>query len=947
MDIAAGKEPSPSPQLRGREDELGALRGQLDAVRAGRGGVTLITGVPGIGKTALLDAAESMARERQIEVFHAAAGIAVQVIPFGPLLDALMSAPGASIDPVVLRDLSQCLDQRFWLLREVQESLERVALRAPALIMVDDLHWADAASLAALSRLPRQLATHRIRWLFVFRSGGLGPAASEALARLDTAGPVKMALSPLDETAAASVAQDLLGGGPDDALLKVLAGVKGHPFLLTELLHGLRDENLVAVDGGTARLTVAGMPLRFVDSVGYQLGRLSTGARDALQMAGVLGTRFSADELAALTGSTPAAIVSALREALAAGLIVEDGDRLAFRHDLVREAVDQAQPRTVRQSLRRRAVEVMLRHGAPPSEMAELVMDVAQPGDTEAITVLRRAAAETGLVCPTVASQLSRRALDLTPPGDPGRGPLTAETLAYLMHAGRAADAVKLMTTGARDLADPAAEAAARLSLAHLSMQYAPADLIEQCQRALELPGVPAALRIQLLSILSLGLDMTGDVPAAEKSASDAAETAWTSGDAANEVVTLVPRAVQELARGDWRQSLDLSRQAAARKNTLPGSTDRLFMPDSWQALICIAVARLDEAFALIDAGVQAAQRDGTSANLRVWSMLRCRALFGSGQLADARAEAEATIEMADEIGDGSYGYINHVARYILARVALHIGDPAGLAQARRSATGLGRAQESPSGQRLGAWLTALMADGTVASALNAQAGVELLDPLADGPLSATSPQTYADSATLTRVLLNAGRHSDAESVVARLEHFAGLHPDYPFLDCAALHARAVLDGDPDAALQAVALSSADPRPLVRARVLEDAGRLLPDVRRAEAVPLFETALASYAAAGAERDAARVRSLLRARGVRPPAWGPRAARQWPELTESEFTVVSLVAEGATNREVAERLYLSPYTVNSHLRHVFVKLGIRSRTELVRLAAEAGLYDGCS
>jgi len=128
----------------------------------------------------------------------------------------------------------------------------------------------------------------------------------------------------------------------------------------------------------------------------------------------------------------------------------------------------------------------------------------------------------------------------------------------------------------------------------------------------------------------------------------------------------------------------------------------------------------------------------------------------------------------------------------------------------------------------------------------------------------------------------------------------------------------------------------------VRAAVLEDAGRLLPEARATEAMPLLETALTSYAGAGAERDAARVRSLLRARGVRPPASGPRSAPDWPELTESEFAVVSLVAQGATNREVAERLYLSPYTVNSHLRHVFAKLGIRSRVELARLAAARGM-----
>jgi DNA-binding CsgD family transcriptional regulator len=374
------------------------------------------------------------------------------------------------------------------------------------------------------------------------------------------------------------------------------------------------------------------------------------------------------------------------------------------------------------------------------------------------------------------------------------------------------------------------------------------------------------------------------------------------------------------------------------------GETVRLWLPDAWQALIAIAVGRLDQAFALIDAGMQAAQRDGIAANLRVWSMLGFRALFWSGRLADARAEAEAAIEMADEIGDGGYGYINHVARYVLGLVALHTGDADGLAEAGRTAARLGRPEESVSGQRLGGWLATLLADvGAGGSGPPAaRAPIQLLDPLAAGPLSATSPLAYADAAALTRALLAAGRRADAASAVTRLEDFAARHRDFPFLDAAALHARAVLDGDADLALRAVELSRGDPRPLVLAALLEDAGRLLPAGRGAEAVPLLETALGRYCEAGAERDAARVRSLLRARGVRPAAGGPRQAADWPELTESEFTVVSLVARGATNRAVAERLFLSPYTVSSHLRHVFSKLGIRSRAELAHIATARGL-----
>src|SRR6202034_3570967 len=144
---------------------------------------------------------------------------------------------------------------------------------------------------------------------------------------------------------------------------------------------------------------------------------------------------------------------------------------------------------------------------------------------------------------------------------------------------------------------------------------------------------------------LSLGLDLFGDAAAAERSARDAAELAQTSGDPDDEVFTLVPRAAQALAGGDWRPAVDLAGAAAARRHSVQGMAVRLWLPGAWQALALIVVARLDEACALIDAGMRAAAGDGISANMRVWSMLRSRALFCSGQLADAAAEAEATIE--------------------------------------------------------------------------------------------------------------------------------------------------------------------------------------------------------------------------------------------------------------------------------------------------------------
>ena len=174
MHPTAISEPRPAARLRGRQVQVETFRSRLRALQFGHGGTVLVTGLAGMGKTVMLRAVEASAREQGITVFHGAGDVTGQVIPFGPLLEALVSAPGAPVDPAVLRDLSHSPDQRFWLLREMQEALERAALGAPVLISLDDVQWADPATLAALGSLTRQLAGHRILWLLAVRSGELG-----------------------------------------------------------------------------------------------------------------------------------------------------------------------------------------------------------------------------------------------------------------------------------------------------------------------------------------------------------------------------------------------------------------------------------------------------------------------------------------------------------------------------------------------------------------------------------------------------------------------------------------------------------------------------------------------------------------------------------------------------------------------------------------------------
>ena len=171
----------------------------------------------------------------------------------------------------------------------------------------------------------------------------------------------------------------------------------------------------------------------------------------------------------------------------------------------------------------------------------------------------------------------------------------------------------------------------------------------------------------------------------------------------------------------------------------------------------------------------------------------------------------------------------------------------------------------------------------------------------------------------------------------------ARLNPQIRSIAAAAAHARGLLNHDPKVLADAVALYADGPRPLASAAALEDLGAATVDGGNTDdAVEAFGRALELYAGAGAAWDAGRVRGRLRALGVRRRlVAAQRPGTGWAAMTDSELAVARLVAQGLTNREVAERLFVSQHTVSGHLRHVFAKLDVNSRVELTRLA---GLHD---
>ena len=192
---------------------------------------------------------------------------------------------------------------------------------------------------------------------------------SSALDFVERDGADKIALGPLDPASAAEVAADILMAEPDRAVLEMTARADGNPFLLVELLSGLREEQLVRIESGRAELVESRLPHRVGDSMRGRLDRMSDSAREVATVAASLGRTFSLNDLAAMLDRSPSALLASIEELIHFGLLVERDDQLAFRHDLIREAVRASLPRSVGRALDRQAAAVLLAGARYPSRL--------------------------------------------------------------------------------------------------------------------------------------------------------------------------------------------------------------------------------------------------------------------------------------------------------------------------------------------------------------------------------------------------------------------------------------------------------------------------------------------------------------------------------------------------------------------------------------------------
>lgn len=928
--------------LRGRDAELAFIAARLDALDRGEGGIIRVEGPVGIGRSRILAEAAAAARRRGTRVFEGAADPDEQFVPLGPLLDGLLSGEEPLPGAVRLRDLATTPGQRFWLLQELGDRLRETARNGPLLVVLDDLQWCDDLTLLTFNTLAAGLSSHAILWLVAVRGGSVPSGVRTTLDRIRQAGAHELVLGALDDQATTRITEDVLGAAPGPDVLRVVRRAEGVPQLLVALLGSLRES--VTIENGTAGLPAGPPAPREIPSVVRRLDQLSDEARALVQTAAAVGAPVTVALLAELLGRSSAALITAVRESLDADLLTESGDRLAFRHALIREAVEAGLPLSLRLAPRGQAAELSPGSAAssveqPGPSAGRAPEDAAEagragPGDAAEADRLRTAAAELAPTAPGPAAERALKALELTAADAPERPRIIAEAIPLLWQTGRAAQAREL---GASALATgglaPEDEARVRLALARLAVPFDFSEAARQARAGAALSGIPVDVRGRLLAMLAVGLSMAGEHAKAERVAAEAWEAAAAAGDRSAEATLTTVRSAVSFHRMDLTEAFRQAERAEALADALGVSTS-LWVPEAlWHALLSNTTGRSAEALAAADEGIRITREQGRTAATGMWLMTRSRILLEAGRLADARADAEAASATTDDLGPGNLADVT--LRYVMMRVALHTGDRrtarAYAAEARRM-----RSDGAPVVRHFGSWMLALMADSEgLPDRAMAELDEVMTSPAADRPAYAGLVDP-ADAPVLVRLSLRAGAHERAAQAVALAERLAVLNPGLTFLAATAAHARGLLDNDLASLVRAVRLYEDCPRPLARASALEDTGRKLAATRKPEAVPYFDTALALYARAGAERDAERVRRRLRAAGVRrrPSAAGLSAA--WPELTAAEIRVVRLVARGLTNQQVAEHLSVSPHTVSSHLRRAFTKLDITSRAELARL-----------
>ncbi|MEV5959161.1 AAA family ATPase [Streptomyces sp. NPDC051987] len=934
LDPGRGDQAGTGLRLRGRDREIAAVREALVAVRGGRGACVVVEGAPGVGKSRLLAELDERARRCGFDVVSVRADEFDQYAAGAALQSALQAHDGSP------RAAAGLDDQRLRLLDSIADALEDRAQRAPVLVLVDDAQWSDPATLFALRTLPGRLAASRILWVLAVRSETERPTVARVREDLERLGARWLTLGPLPQRELEHIAADVLGTEPSTDLARLLRGVAGNPFLAIELVRSFPGPEAAEAAAGAADRLYRDIPAAFGQRVAARLHQLPEDAVRLVQIGSVLGREFDFGTAARMLGRQVGSLLSGVEAALNSGLLSADGPRLAFRHDLLRQAVHENLPPAVRAALHREAAESLRADGARSAEVAWHVVMAGGPVDDDAVTRLHTAVRELSSTAPDAAADLARRIAGLLPPRDRRRVGLLTDAAEYLGRTRRVHEALELVDTTLSDGLEPTQEANLRLVAAEIHQAAGDdAAAMTHLQQALDLPALPHELRVLLLKTQATGHVYLGNITAAERTDTGLVGASYRSDDPAVVVSVMVFQSQTSFYRGRLGRALELAEAATARARAEPAVPHLRppRIPALWLATVLTSTDRLADAERVLREGQHEAEALGLGWSLPHWHARRACALLEQGALDDAAVEAEAGLAVA---GDLEITQPDPQARAVLALVEIRRGDLARAGEHLRAA----EAGSAGNARRYALWVSlarACLADAEGSGQAAAAAFADAFEDTEPTRLLTLPPSHWA---AIARIALRGGAPSVAQAVSSALSTLTARDDGQEICAAVRAHVDGLLRGDPRALASAVAGYRSTGRRLALAAACEDLGELMAaSADTAEAIRCLEEAGRLASASGAGGDHERLRRRLRRLGV--PAGVPRLGKDispgWGSLTESERNLVPLVVDGLTNRAIADRLHVSVHTVNTHMRHIFTKLGINTRVELTRLAVERG------
>ena len=928
--------------LLGRDREIAELKRCMFRVAPDGAQVLVLEGEPGIGKSALCSFLVDDARRRGFVVLHGRADELEGRRPFGLLAQAFgadfLDAVGARAAAELLAISATAPDRELAAIEVAIELVERHCSERAAVLVLEDLQWADASSLLVLRGLLRRA---RALPLVLVASTRLAPRSGALESFLTEVGPSRrLAIEAMDAISIEQLAVRRCGMAIGAGLSAELKMTRGNPLFALELLDALFAEGALKTRqhplGGTVlELEGIGRPPSLRLTVLHRLSFCPPETLQLLSRAAIFGVRFDPVELSHLAMCSVGEVVSALAEVKEAGLLVDDGARLAFRHEVVAAALYNDIPPSLRRALHRGAARLLL-GSAPPGVVAEhLMRAMGGPGDEEALAWLIEDARRLAAYAPASAVDLLERALDLLPPGSERRSAAIADLGVAMLWCGRAREGEALCRTALALLVDPTARLSVRQCLGESLLAR---GRLEALREELDKGAADAAfdprLGAELDGLASLGHLFLGELEQSRLFAENVEASGETFGIVSLKVQALV---IRSLLAEQEANVLEAARCAVLAVSLAEADGSRAAYrpwPHSAAAIYCVDSDRFEDADALLASGRRAHESLGSRHALPVLDVVRGFSLFWSGHFDDAAAQFDAAISLAEETDTGWRA----AARGLWAVICLAKGDSALAGRLLEDADAGLASGEAPYRVEWLALARALVleADGDLEGALGA------LLPFAERFASWPPPAAVPVAATLARLALDSGRQELASSLCAPFAALAKRCPGVAGFAATADHLTALVSGDLDAFCAALSAYRRAGRLFERAGCGVDAALAFRrSGRDGEATRFASAALADYRRVGAPALSARASVQLGGLVARTELVGQvpgSAGAGWGKLTATEAKVLRLIAERRTNNEIAAALVVSRRTVETHVSHILHKVGLRSRLELAEGAS---------